>query len=151
MSGPPPTRWALAGPDAAAGFGRKFAELVASGQDVDGEARLADTLLPRGGRVLDVGARTRLFTGATRRAIEVRDRHCTHPTCDVPAARCHIDHLTPWEHGGPTTQRNGDCKCPHHHRLRHRSRRSNTLRCGVAPGLDGDLTTRWRLGVTGLC
>jgi SAM-dependent methyltransferase len=56
VSGPPPTRWALAGPDAAAGFGRKFAELVASGQDVDGEARLADTLLPRGGRVLDVGA-----------------------------------------------------------------------------------------------
>lgn len=56
MSGPPPTRWALAGPEAAQGFGRKFAELVATGQDVDGEARLADTLLPRGGRVLDVGA-----------------------------------------------------------------------------------------------
>ena len=52
----PPTRWEQAGPEAARGFGRKFAELVASGQDVDGEARLADTLLPRGGRVLDVGA-----------------------------------------------------------------------------------------------
>lgn len=56
MSGLPPTRWSLAGPEAAQGFGRKFAELVATGQDVDGEARLADTLLPRGGRVLDVGA-----------------------------------------------------------------------------------------------
>lgn len=56
MSTFPPSRWQQAGPEAAAGFGRKFADLVASGQDVDGEARLADALLPRGGRVLDVGA-----------------------------------------------------------------------------------------------
>ena len=56
MSTLPPTRWEQAGPAAAQGFGRKFGELVASGQDVDGEARLADTLLPRGARVLDVGA-----------------------------------------------------------------------------------------------
>ncbi|ANH36938.1 16S ribosomal RNA methyltransferase KsgA/Dim1 family protein [Nocardioides dokdonensis FR1436] len=56
MTGLPPTRWALAGPDRTAGFGRKFADLVASGEDVDGEARLADTLLPRSGRVLDVGS-----------------------------------------------------------------------------------------------
>lgn len=52
----PPTRWAQAGPEAAEGFGRKFADLVASGEDVDGEARLADALLPRGATVLDVGS-----------------------------------------------------------------------------------------------
>jgi SAM-dependent methyltransferase len=51
----PPTRWALGGP-ANAGYGQKFAELVAAGEDVDGEARLADTLLPRAARVLDVGS-----------------------------------------------------------------------------------------------
>lgn len=51
----PPTRWELGGP-ANEGYGRKFGELVASGEDVDGEARLADTLLPRRGRVLDVGS-----------------------------------------------------------------------------------------------
>jgi SAM-dependent methyltransferase len=50
-----PTRWALGG-QANDGYGRKFAELVADGEDVDGEARLADALLPRGGRVLDVGS-----------------------------------------------------------------------------------------------
>lgn len=56
-SGPlPPSRWARAGAEATAGFGQRFAELVATGQDVDGEARLADALLPRGARVLDVGA-----------------------------------------------------------------------------------------------
>ncbi|MDN4162631.1 class I SAM-dependent methyltransferase [Nocardioides abyssi] len=52
---PPPTRWALAGP-MRGGYGENFARLVASGADVDGEARLADALLPRGARVLDVGS-----------------------------------------------------------------------------------------------
>lgn len=56
MTALPPSRWQQAGPEAAAGFGQKFAELVSSGADVDGEARLADVLLPRAGRVLDVGA-----------------------------------------------------------------------------------------------
>ena len=49
-----PTRWQQAGNSE--NFGRRFAELIAAGKDVDGEARLADTLLPRGGRVLDAGA-----------------------------------------------------------------------------------------------
>jgi SAM-dependent methyltransferase len=51
----PPTRWQLGGA-ANAGYGRRFGELVASDRDVDGEARLADALLPRHGRVLDLGA-----------------------------------------------------------------------------------------------
>ena len=36
-------------------------------------------------RVLDIGVHRRLFTGATRRAVEVRDRECFEPSCDVPA------------------------------------------------------------------
>lgn len=54
----PPTRWALRkqGPDSPAGYAEDFAELVAAGADVDGEARLADALVPRGARVLDVGS-----------------------------------------------------------------------------------------------
>lgn len=51
---PSSTRWKLSG--ASKGFGRTFGDLVASGKDIDGEARLADAMLPRGGRVLDVGA-----------------------------------------------------------------------------------------------
>lgn len=51
----PRTRWAAGGP-ANAGYAERFARLVESGDDVDGEARLADTLLPRGGRVLDAGS-----------------------------------------------------------------------------------------------
>lgn len=52
---PPPTRWARAG-EANAGYGEKFAELVETGTDVDGEARLADALVGREARILDVGS-----------------------------------------------------------------------------------------------
>ena len=53
-------------------------------------------------RVIDVGARTRVFTGALRRAIGVRDRHCTHPGCRIPAGRCEVDHLVEYAAGGHT-------------------------------------------------
>jgi len=36
-------------------------------------------------RIKNVGVRRRIFTGATRRAIELRDGECFHPTCEVPA------------------------------------------------------------------
>jgi hypothetical protein len=65
-------------------------------------------------RVLDVGVTRRFFTGATRRAVEVRDRQCTHPYCDEPYDRCDIDHTTPHSRGGPTTQANGRPRCPPH-------------------------------------
>jgi SAM-dependent methyltransferase len=46
----PPTRWE--GPtDVGRGYGRHFADLIAGGADVEGEARLADALAPRGGRI----------------------------------------------------------------------------------------------------
>jgi hypothetical protein len=70
-------------------------------------------------RVMAVG-QPRLFTGALRRAIEVRDRHCTHPGCTVPADRCEVDHVVPYANGGATTQENGTLLCPAHHRWRHR-------------------------------
>ena len=70
-------------------------------------------------RVLDVGVRRRFFSGATRRAIEVRDRHCTHPSgCEVPAEACDIDHIVPPNQGGLTVQGNGRCLCGFHNRLR---------------------------------
>lgn len=55
MTDPPITRWARSG-ERRFGYADRFAELIATGADVDGEARLADVLLPRAGRVLDAGA-----------------------------------------------------------------------------------------------
>jgi 5-methylcytosine-specific restriction endonuclease McrA len=70
-----------------------------------------------GGRI-EVGATTRLFTGATRRAIELRDRECTHPYCDQRLEDCEVDHIVPYAAGGPTTQENGRLLCGFHNRLR---------------------------------
>jgi len=71
-------------------------------------------------RVIDVGARRRLFTGATRRAVQVRDRECFNEFCDVPAEDCQIDHIEPYAAGGLTTQDNGRPACGFHNRDRHR-------------------------------
>ena len=67
-------------------------------------------------RVITVSRRRR-FTGALRRAIEVRDRHCQHPSgCDEPAANCDVDHTRPYADGGETSQENGELKCHPHNR-----------------------------------
>jgi hypothetical protein len=71
-------------------------------------------------RVIDVGVQRRLFTGATRRAVEVRDRECYHELCDEPAERCEVDHIDPHGLGGTTEQDNGRLACGFHNRLRNR-------------------------------
>jgi len=72
-------------------------------------------------RVMDVGVQRRLFTGATRRAVELRDRECFHPYCDRVAVDCDIDHVRPWATGGPTTVGNGRVACGFHNRARERA------------------------------
>jgi hypothetical protein len=67
-------------------------------------------------RVVDLGRRSRFFTGPLRRAIQLRDRRCTHPGCDTPADDCDVDHLVPYARGGRTDQNNGNLKCGHHNR-----------------------------------
>lgn len=51
----PPTRWALGGPRNT-GYGERFADLIAHGEDVVGEGRLADAMAARGARILDAGS-----------------------------------------------------------------------------------------------
>jgi hypothetical protein len=71
-------------------------------------------------RVIDVGVARRLFTGATRRAVQLRDHECFHPFCDVASSDCEVDHVQPWSAGGATTQANGRPACGFHNRARHR-------------------------------
>ncbi len=62
-------------------------------------------------------SRKRSFTGAVRRIIEVRDRHCQHPSgCDVPMSKCDVDHVTPYRVSGITRQEDGKLECPGHNR-----------------------------------
>lgn len=78
----------------------------------------------------------RSFTGALRRALEVRDRTCVEPGCTVPAHRCHGDHIIPAERGGPTSEANGQLLCDAHN-----------ARKGTRPGqrrpTDPDRYLRW--------
>lgn len=53
MSDVPLTRWELG---ENGGYGAHFSELIETGADIEGEARLADTLVGRGARILDAGA-----------------------------------------------------------------------------------------------
>ncbi len=70
-------------------------------------------------RVIDVGAKRRFFRGALRRAIEVRDRTCYHPTCDETSQHMEIDHIHEASKGGLTTQDNGQPACGFHNRRRN--------------------------------
>ena len=66
----PPTRWELAGP-ANRGYGETFAQRVAEGADVDGEARLLDAMAPRRARILDIGS----GMGRVAAALQARGHH----------------------------------------------------------------------------
>jgi hypothetical protein len=96
--------------------------MVTPGTLVDwlGEAWVERVVFDGPSRVIDVGVARRLFTGATRRAIEVRDRECFHELCDQLAERCQIDHIEPWSAGGHTVAANGRPACGFHNRARHR-------------------------------
>ena len=74
---------------------------------------------PISGVVLDVG-RTRYRPPAgLADLVRARDRSCVFPTCQIPAQRCDIDHLTPWSRGGTTSLDNLVTLCQAHHRLKH--------------------------------
>nr|WP_240393849.1 HNH endonuclease signature motif containing protein [Corynebacterium lactis] len=52
-----------------------------------------------------------------------RDGTCRFPGCDVPAHKCDLDHIQPYNHdhpelGGPTDTQNLHCLCRRHHNLK---------------------------------
>jgi hypothetical protein len=83
------------------------------------EADVERIVFDGGSRVLDVGRRRRFFRGALRRALEVRDRTCFHPSCDEVPQCQHIDHVQPYSAGGETTQENGRPGCSFHNERRN--------------------------------
>ena len=71
------------------------------------------------GKRAECSVTSRFFTGATRRAIEVRDLQCQHEFCDRRAEECEIDHIVPYSQGGLTEQVNGQALCGPHNRMRY--------------------------------
>lgn len=68
------------------------------------------------GQILDFGQKKRFFTGDLREAIELRDRVCQHPGCELPGVWCQADHIEPFSYGGSTSIDNGQLLCGFHNR-----------------------------------
>ncbi len=76
------------------------------------------------GQVSHVGTHTYRPGADLTRTVQARDVTCTFPGCRQPAARCELDHRTPYdhaagEHGGPqTSTSNLHALCKHHHQAK---------------------------------
>jgi hypothetical protein len=70
------------------------------------------------GHTMYEGRATRDPTGAQRRELWRRDRHCRFPSCGA-ALFTHPHHLVPWHPDGPTDLDNLVLLCEHHHRRMH--------------------------------
>ena len=75
---------------------------------------------PGTGRLLDYGTTTYKPPQPLVDFVVARDRHCRFPGCARPARRCDVDHQTPFP-DGPTSARNCEALCEHHHRLKHQA------------------------------
>lgn len=75
------------------------------------------------GTLLHTDPHTYKPTASVDRLVRLRDRHCTFPGCAMPAARCDLDHITPYNHhepkaGGLTLPENLHALCRRHHRIK---------------------------------
>ena len=96
--------------------------------------------------VLDVD-RTRYRPPADlKRVVKWIHGTCTAPGCAVSAARCELDHIHEWQHGGPTSLASLHPACKGHHTIRHASNWQVDADAGP-PGLSKPMVTnrvRWR-------
>ena len=65
------------------------------------------------------GKARRTIPPPLRRALDLRDQHCTHPGCDMPARYCDAHHILHWADGGKTEISNLRLLCRAHHRTAH--------------------------------
>jgi hypothetical protein len=69
--------------------------------------------------VIDVGRATRTVSPSQRRALRVRDKHCSFPGCERPVSWTSPHHVEFWSRGGPTKLSNLLSLCYFHHRCVH--------------------------------
>ncbi len=83
------------------------------------DATITRVLLDAASAIVDVGRSERVVPGATRRALNVRDKGCRWPGCDRSASWTAAHHVVHWAHGGATDLDNLVLLCSHHHWLVH--------------------------------
>lgn len=69
-------------------------------------------------RVVDTSPRRYRLSSALRELVISRDGVCAEPHCSAAADRCEIDHIQPFDSGGPTTPENLQPLCKRHHQLK---------------------------------
>ncbi len=91
--------------------------------DTDVATEVRRAVFDSNGHMLSFGHATRLFTGGLREAIIERDQECVHPYCETAGRKCQVDHVSEYEDGGHTAERNGQLLCGPHNRHKHRSKK----------------------------
>ena len=111
--------------------------LLITGESVQrlaADAMVTEVTVDEAGRILDLGRRVRTVSPRMRRELNLRDRRCQHPGCQVPATDCIPHHLRPWWAGGRTTLANLRLYCERHHpRLHPENARFRRRDRGPAP------------------
>ncbi|MGC9536187.1 DUF222 domain-containing protein [Streptomyces sp. UG1] len=78
---------------------------------------------PETGLLIKTDPTTYRPTAETERHVIARDQYCAFPSCRMPAGRCDLDHVRPFDHrhperGGQTVPDNLQPLCRRHHRLK---------------------------------
>ncbi len=79
------------------------------------------------GVVVDMGRKSRLFTGTAREAAMLARAVCTWLSCDTPSHACEIDHALEWGRGGSTNQANAPPLCKPHNLFKQNHQFAITL------------------------
>ena len=79
------------------------------------DAGMLPAVLGGGSVILDLGQEQRLVSPGLRAALELRDRGCVMPGCDVGPVGCEAHHIVPWASGGATALANLVLLCVQHH------------------------------------
>ena len=104
------------------------------------DADVSRVVLEADSTPVDLGRSVRLFSGAVRRAVIVRDQVCAFGGCGKPARWGEVHHIDWWDRdGGGTSVQNGVLLCVFHHHEVHRAdlriRRVPADPLGVLPGV----------------
>jgi hypothetical protein len=83
------------------------------------DASITRIILGSDSMVIDVGRAKRTVTGPARKALNMRDKHCTWPECERPVSSCSGHHLKHWAHGGTNEPPNLTLLCNRHHWMVH--------------------------------
>lgn len=73
---------------------------------------------PATGTAVDLGRSRYEVSEPLRRWVSARDRTCRFPGCRRRATACQVDHIDPWDDGGPTDAANLQALCARHHQLK---------------------------------